>query len=76
MSTASASMFDLPRAATGDQPIERHLLDSAAVAAAAATLAAVGDGAPGKYTRQFRTHLLDIQYGRVEDTHGWMHRVL
>ncbi|MEU8186943.1 hypothetical protein, partial [Micromonospora carbonacea] len=40
LSTAPASMFDLPRAATGDQPIERHLLDSAAVAAAAATLAA------------------------------------
>ncbi|WP_433687443.1 condensation domain-containing protein [Micromonospora carbonacea] len=40
LSTAPASMFDLPRAATGDQPIERHLLDSAAVAAAAAALAA------------------------------------
>ncbi|WP_431912319.1 condensation domain-containing protein [Micromonospora carbonacea] len=40
LSTAPASMFDLPRAATGDRPIERHLLDSAAVAAAAATLAA------------------------------------
>ncbi|KIR64193.1 branched-chain amino acid aminotransferase [Micromonospora haikouensis] len=38
--------------------------------------AEVGDGTPGKYTRQFRTHLLDIQYGRAEDTHGWMHRVL
>ncbi|WP_431894437.1 condensation domain-containing protein [Micromonospora haikouensis] len=40
LSAAPASMFDLPCAATGDQPIERHLLDSAAVAAAAATLAA------------------------------------
>ncbi|WP_428965911.1 branched-chain amino acid aminotransferase [Micromonospora fluostatini] len=38
--------------------------------------ASVGDGEPGTYTRQFREHLLDIQYGRAEDTHGWMHRVL
>ncbi|MGC4806724.1 condensation domain-containing protein [Micromonospora sp. DT233] len=40
LATAPASMFDLPRAQTGEQPIERHLLDSAAVTAAAATLAA------------------------------------
>ncbi|MBO4161076.1 condensation domain-containing protein [Micromonospora antibiotica] len=40
LSTAPASMFDLPRAATGDQPIERHLLDSTAVTAAATALAA------------------------------------
>ncbi|WP_320068857.1 branched-chain amino acid aminotransferase [Micromonospora sp. RTGN7] len=38
--------------------------------------ATVGDGEPGTYTQQFRKHLLDIQYGRVEDTHGWMRRVL
>jgi branched-chain amino acid aminotransferase len=38
--------------------------------------ATVGDGKPGAYTRQFREHLLDIQYGRAEDTRGWMHRVL
>ncbi|WP_320068855.1 condensation domain-containing protein [Micromonospora sp. RTGN7] len=40
LSAAPASMFDLPRAQTGDQPIERHLLDSAAVTVAAAALAA------------------------------------
>ena len=39
LSAAPASMFDLPRAATGDQPIERHLLDSTAVTAAATALA-------------------------------------
>jgi Condensation domain len=39
LSAAPASMFDLPRAAAGDLPIERYLLDSAAVTAAAATLA-------------------------------------
>jgi branched-chain amino acid aminotransferase len=38
--------------------------------------ATAGDGQPGKHTRQFRDHLLNIQYGRAEDTHGWMHRVL
>lgn len=40
LSAAPASMFDLPRAATGDRPIERHLLDSTAVTAAATALAA------------------------------------
>ena len=36
----------------------------------------VGDGKPGAYTQQFRKELLDIQYGRTEDKHGWMHQVL
>lgn len=36
----------------------------------------VGDGSPGEATRRFREHLLDIQYGRAEDAHGWMHRVM
>lgn len=40
LSAAPASMFDLPRAATGERPIERHLLDSTAVTAAATALAA------------------------------------
>jgi branched-chain amino acid aminotransferase len=38
--------------------------------------AQVGDGKPGKYTQEFRNHLLDIQYGRASDTHNWMYRVL
>lgn len=39
LSVAPASMFDLPAAPTGDQPVERHLLDSTAVTAAATALA-------------------------------------
>ncbi|MFJ8687778.1 hypothetical protein [Micromonospora wenchangensis] len=39
LSAAPASMFDLPTVPTGDQPIERHLLDSTAVTAAATALA-------------------------------------
>jgi branched-chain amino acid aminotransferase len=35
----------------------------------------VGDGAPGPLTMQLREALLDIQHGRVPDTHGWLHRV-
>ncbi len=35
----------------------------------------LGDGLPGKLTIELRRRLLDIQYGRVADTHGWVHRV-
>ena len=35
----------------------------------------VGTGEPGKQTMAIRDHLLDIQYGRTADTHGWLHRV-
>lgn len=38
--TAPSSMFDLPRVPTGESPIERHILDSTAVTAAATALAA------------------------------------
>jgi branched-chain amino acid aminotransferase len=31
---------------------------------------------PGPVTQQIRSHLLDIQYGRAEDMHGWMHRIV
>jgi branched-chain amino acid aminotransferase len=34
----------------------------------------VGSGEPGKQTVAIREHLLDIQYGRVPDTHGWLYR--
>lgn len=34
-----------------------------------------GDGECGQVTGHIRQALLDIQYGRVEDTHGWMHRI-
>jgi branched-chain amino acid aminotransferase len=33
----------------------------------------VGDGSPGPVTERLRAHLLDIQHGRADDTHGWMH---
>ncbi len=36
---------------------------------------AVGDGTPGPRTVEIRQHLVDIQYGRAEDTHGWTRRV-
>ena len=35
----------------------------------------VNGGEPGQHTNELRQRLLDIQYGRVEDTHGWMHKV-
>jgi branched-chain amino acid aminotransferase len=36
----------------------------------------VGGAVPGPLTMRLRAHLLDIQHGRVPDTHGWLHRVL
>ena len=37
----------------------------------------VGDGEDtGPVTKQIRTALVDLQYGRAEDTFGWMHRVI
>ena len=35
----------------------------------------VGSGEPGPLTMRLRAHLLDIQHGRVPDTHGWLHQV-
>jgi branched-chain amino acid aminotransferase len=35
----------------------------------------VGDGTPGPITMGLREALLDIQHGRVPDTHGWLHRI-
>ncbi|WP_062307965.1 branched-chain amino acid aminotransferase [Demequina subtropica] len=36
----------------------------------------VGDGEPGEVTLAVRQRLTDIQYGRAEDTYGWMTRVI
>jgi branched-chain amino acid aminotransferase len=33
------------------------------------------DAAPGKLTVSLREELTSIQYGRLEDKHGWMHRL-
>ncbi|MFN2522341.1 MAG: branched-chain amino acid aminotransferase [Mycobacteriales bacterium] len=38
--------------------------------------AVAGDGEPGEVTTKLRNALLDIQYGRTEDTRGWVHRVV
>jgi len=35
-----------------------------------------GNGAPGPVTIALREALLDLQYGRAPDPHGWLHRVL
>jgi branched-chain amino acid aminotransferase len=34
------------------------------------------DGEPGPVATQLRQALLDIQYGRAEDVHGWMRRLV
>ncbi len=36
----------------------------------------VGDGTPGPISMQLREHLLGLQTGRIEDTHGWMHPLI
>jgi branched-chain amino acid aminotransferase len=36
----------------------------------------IADGGIGSVTAQLRQSLVDIQRGRVEDTHGWVQRVL
>ena len=35
----------------------------------------VRDGQPGPVTMRLRQTLLDIQHGRVPDTHGWLHPI-
>ena len=34
-----------------------------------------GTGEPGPVTMALRQALMDVQYGRVADTHGWLHHV-
>lgn len=36
----------------------------------------MGDGSPGQVTQHVRRALLDVQYGRADDKHGWMHRIV
>ncbi|AZS89612.1 branched-chain amino acid aminotransferase [Streptomyces griseoviridis] len=36
----------------------------------------IGSSEPGKQTAALRERVLGIQYGRVEDTYGWLRRVL
>ena len=35
-----------------------------------------GDGEPGKVTSDIRSALVDIQYGRATDRHGWLQQVV
>ncbi|MCZ3385690.1 MAG: branched-chain amino acid aminotransferase [Actinomycetia bacterium] len=36
----------------------------------------VGDGQPGPITERLREHLLNIQHGRADDAHDWMHELV
>lgn len=36
----------------------------------------IGDGQPGEVTMKLRQALVDIQTGRAEDKHNWMHRLV
>jgi branched-chain amino acid aminotransferase len=36
----------------------------------------IGGGETGETTAALRKNLLDIQYGRAADTHGWLRRIL
>ncbi|MCU1594485.1 MAG: ilvE1 [Frankiales bacterium] len=38
--------------------------------------AVAGTGEPGTITMKLRNALMDVQYGRAEDTYGWMRRVV
>jgi branched-chain amino acid aminotransferase len=42
----------------------------------ASTEFTIGDGNSGVVTEKLRSQLVDIQRGRTEDRHGWVHRVL
>ena len=35
----------------------------------------IGDGAPGPVTMRLREELIGIQYGRLPDPFGWIHKV-
>jgi branched-chain amino acid aminotransferase len=35
----------------------------------------IGSGEPGPVTMRIRQALVDLQYGRVDDRYGWMHRI-
>jgi branched-chain amino acid aminotransferase len=36
----------------------------------------IGDGKPGPVTMRLRDELLGIQFGRLPDPHGWIHKIL
>lgn len=36
----------------------------------------IGNGSAGSVSMRLREHLMDIQYGIIEDKYGWVHRIL
>jgi branched-chain amino acid aminotransferase len=36
----------------------------------------VGDGSIGEVTTRLRQSLIDVQFGRAKDVHGWMHKIV
>jgi branched-chain amino acid aminotransferase len=42
----------------------------------AATSWQIGNGQPGPVTKRLREELLGIQFGRLPDPHGWMHKII
>ena len=36
----------------------------------------IGDGQPGEVTMRLREELLGIQYGRLPDSYGWIHKII
>jgi branched-chain amino acid aminotransferase len=36
----------------------------------------IGDGQPGPLTARVRAHLLGVQHGEIDDTHGWLHTIM
>ena len=36
----------------------------------------IGDGQPGPVTKRLREELLGIQFGRLPDPHGWIHKII
>jgi branched-chain amino acid aminotransferase len=70
------------KGATDGSVVEVFAVGTAAVVTPVGALrwpggeAVAGDGSPGPLTQQLRSALLDLQYGRAPDPHGWVRRVL
>ncbi len=75
------TLADVAEGARDGDIAELFACGTAAVVAPVGRLASpdfdvtVGDGSAGPVTRGILERLTDIQYGRAEDTHGWMRRV-
>ncbi len=73
---------DLRAGLTSGSVVEVFACGTAAVVTPVGRLAGedfdlpVADGGTGAVTASVRARLTDIQYGRAEDTHGWMYRLV